>query len=275
MTKNEIVVLSDEQLAILDESFPVGDESENRLALPRFAMKSKDLTEEKGTGKNKTIKVVVPAGTFYSEKDEGEVDEETGKKKWTKDFIEEEEIDAIICFYRKQLKKYDSSLKKWISSSVYDEATQSIPLYLDKQVIKKGTAKELQACYPALTQKGKPTSDLKEYTLLFIFYKGERYQMELSQSSKWAFKDYKNIVNPSKVVTVLGSIEETFGTNTYKKTTFTKKRNLTQEELDQVIEFQRVLEEKVTSDAQYFLENSKADKDFDALPGKVEAPEKF
>ena len=76
--KQELVPLTEEQLAVLNESFPVGDE-QSRLLLPRFGMLAKDITEETGTGKNKKITVLQSAGTFYTETDKGEVDEK-GKK---------------------------------------------------------------------------------------------------------------------------------------------------------------------------------------------------
>lgn len=257
--------LTSEELAVLDTSYPVQEE-DNRLKFPRFGMLSKDLTEESGKGKNKTIKVIESAGTFYTEKDLGEVDEETDKKVWTKEFIGEK-VEVIIAYERKQLRKFDASLNKFISTPIYDNKEQVIPLYLDKQVIKRGTPDILQACYPALTAKGKPTSDLKEETILFVIYKDELYQCTLSQSSKWEFKSYKKGLNPSTVLTCLTTSEETFGTNTYRKMKFTNVRNITQAELDMVQEFQTTLKDKVDSDAQYFLQNA----DVKAIEAKQDA----
>jgi len=254
MKTKEVKVLSAEELSVLDNSYPVSEES-NKLSLPRFGLLSKDITEETGKGKNKTIKVIESAGTFYTEKDLGEVDEKTGKKIWSKEYIGES-VEVIVAYERKQLRKFDASLNKFISTPVYDNKEQIIPLYLDKQVIKRCTPDMLQSMYPALTAKGKPTSDLKEETVLFIIYKGELHQCTLSQSSKWEFKTYKRGLNPSTVLTCLTSSEETFGTNTYRKMKFTNVRNITQDELDIVQEFQSTLKEKVESDAQYFLQNS-------------------
>lgn len=254
-TKNEVKVLSAEELSVLDNSYPVQEE-ENRLSLPKFGMLSKDITEESGAGKNKKITVIEAAGTFYTEIDLGETDEKTGKKVWTKEFIGED-AEVIIAFERKQLRKYDKGLEKFISSNVYDNKEQVISLFLDKQVIKKGTPDFLQSCYPALTAKGKPTSDLKEETILFVLYKGEPYQFTLSQSSKYEFKGYKKGLNPSTVLTLVkGSEDRTAGSNTYKATIFKNVRNITAEELELVQEFQGTLKEKVESDAAYFLQNS-------------------
>lgn len=261
MSKKQIEVLTEEQLAILNAGYPVSD-SATRKTLPRFGMLSKDITEESGSGKNKTIKVIESAGTFYTEMDNGNVDE-NGKKVWSKTYLGDG-VDVIISFNRKQLRKYDKSLKKFISSSIYDRDDQVIPLYLDKQQIQKGTPAQLQALYPALTQKGKPTSDLKEEKLLYVIYQEELYQSNLSLSSKYSFLDYSKTVNPSTVVTALGSLEETNGSNTYRKMTFKNKRLITPEEFDMVKASQDSLNEQVKNDAKYLVA-SKSDSDLDMI----------
>lgn len=270
--KQEIVELTAEQQAMLDQGYPVTDDDSNRLTLPRFGMLSKDITEESGSGKNKKINIIQAAGTFYTEKDLGEIDE-NGKKKWTKTFIDGEKVDVVIVFHRKQLRKFDKSLKKYISSPIFDSSDQVIPLYLDKQIIKRGTQKELQDCYPALTQKGKPTSDLKEETILYVIYEGELYQCNLSQSSKYSFMDYRKLLNPAKpssVVTTLSSIEDSSGSNTYSKMTFTKKRSINGNEFTSVMDNQKLLAEKVEADKRFFVPQiaAPADETMKALEAK-------
>lgn len=264
--------LTEQQLAVLNNSYPVSEES-NRLMLPRFGMLAKDIIEESGTGKNKKIKVVNAAGEFFTEQDKGETNEE-GKKIWTKEFIEDETVDVVIVYHRYQLRKYDSSLEKFISSPIYDNAEQVIPLYLDKQIIKRGTEAELQKLYPALTQKGKPTSDLKKEVILYVVYNGELHQLNLSQSSKWEFMTYKRKVNPSTVLTTLSSIEETFGTNTYRKMMFNIKRPITSEEFDAVAENQSKVKETAESDSKFLLASgpseTEQDKEFERLAAKAE-----
>ena len=259
----EVATLSEEQLAVLNENYPVNDE-ESRMSLPRFGMLAKDIVKETGSGKSKKIEIVQAAGTFFTEQDKGEVNTE-GKKIWTKDFIEEEEVDVIIAFHRRQLRMFDASLEKFYSSSIYDTAEQIVPLYLDKQIVKRGTQKELQDMWPALTQKGKPTSKLKEETILYVVYEGVLHQMTLSQSSKWEFKTYKKAVNPSTVLTTLGSVEETFGTNTYKKVTFKNKRLITPDEFEQVNTSQTELKVQVEADSKFFLENGAAEAEYNKL----------
>jgi hypothetical protein len=278
MSKNkEVKVLTPEQLEVLNSSYPVADES-SKQSYPRFGMLAKDITEESGTGKNKKITVVEAAGTFYTEKDEGEVNEETGKKVWTKTFIEESP-EVVIAFHRKQLRYYDQGLDKFISSPIYDDKEQILPLYLDKRVIARGTPAELQAKYPKMTVKGKPGSNLKEETILYVLYKGELYQSNLSQSSKWSFLDYRRKLNPSTVVTQLGSVEETNGSNTYSKMTFTSKGLIAPEVAEVVIESQTTLKSQVESDAQYFLDQAdkapEGEDTFDKDVAEITAPKNF
>lgn len=248
--------LTTEQLAVLNEAFPV--EASDKISYPRLGMLSKDIVSESGTGKNKKITVEQAGGTFYTESDQGEISDE-GKRIWTKEFIDGETIDVNIVYARKQLRRFDSSLNKFISSPVYDNAEQIIPLFLDKQIIKTGTPAQLQACYPALTLKGKKTSDLKEETILYVLYNGVLHQMNLSQSSKWTFKDYKKSVNPSTVITTLGTVEETFGTNTYRKLTFTSKGLIDSDQFEKVSESQEMLKEVVENDNQLFLASGDSD----------------
>jgi hypothetical protein len=251
MTKKTTNELTEDQLAVLNKSYPV-TEGSTRVSLPRFGMLSKDITEESGTGKNKKITVIEAAGTFFTEADQGEVNE-AGKKVWTKTFLGEE-IEVIIAFHRKQLRLFDNSLNKFISSPVYDSNDQIIPLFLDKRVIARGTPEQLRALYPKMTEKGKKSSKLNEETILYILYKGEMFQWNLTISSGWSFSDYKKKVNPSTVITQLSSIEETNGSNTYRKATFTNKRLINgADEFEMVSSAQTNLKEAVESDKQYLL----------------------
>lgn len=264
--KTEVATLTADQLALLNQNFPVSDEQQ-RLSLPKFGMISKDLTEETGTGKNKKITVVQAAGTFYTERDKGEVNEE-GKKVWTKDYIEGETVDVIIGYHRKQLRFFDKSLKKFISTPIYDNDEQVLPLYLDKQIIKRGTEKELQALYPKLTQKGKPSSSLEKNIILYVLYEGELYQFQLSVSAGWEFKSYLKKVNPSTVVTTLSSTQETNGSNTYNKTMFNIARQITGKEFDTVIEIQDLMRTTAETDARFLIgsgEQAVVDKAFEEI----------
>lgn len=252
----EVAVVSQEELALLNESMPVIGGGK-RESFARLGLLSKDIVEESGKGKTKVIKIVQPAGTFFTNYDSGEketTDEGKVINVWNKDYIEDEEtIDVIIAFHRRQLRIFDQSLNKFIQTPVFDDATQIIPLFLDGREIARGTQEQLQARYPALTEKGKKTSKLKEEKILFVIYEGKQYQVNLSTSSKWAFQDYARKIGVAGVVTTIGSIEETFGTNTYRKMTFTNKRLINREELELVKKFQDTLKTTVESDKQFFL----------------------
>lgn len=248
------LALTEEQLALLNESYPVSDD-DSKLFLPRFGMLAKDIIEETGTGKNKKIKVLQAAGSFYTEEDEGETNED-GKNVWTKTFIDEENVDVHIVYHRYQLKYYDKGLEKFYSTPIYDNPDQILPLYLDKKIVKKGTEKELQAMYPKLTVKGKPSSDLKKLTILYIVYNGKLYQFNLSTSSGWEFSSYKRKINPATVVTILGSKGEAFGSNVFSKTTFTKGRTINQNEFQTIADAQGKVKESAISDAQLLLSTS-------------------
>jgi hypothetical protein len=248
-------IITAEQLAILNESYSV--ETQNtRQSFPRFGMLAKDIVEETGTGKNKKIKLVQAAGSFYTEKETDEVetdDDGKAKKSWKKDFFDTETVQATIIYRRKQLRFYDAGLEKFISSPIYDNSDQVVPLYLDKRQIAKGTPVELQALYPTKTAKGKDSSKLKETYILYILIDGVTYQWNLTESSKWAFLDYARTVNPSTVVTEIGSVEETFGTNTFRKATFTSKGLIDTEVFDTVVEGQNTIKQLVESDKRFYL----------------------
>lgn len=269
MSKNPAISkpLTDEELAILNDGYPVSDDESSGLKLPRLEMLAKDITEETGTGKNKKITIVNAAGEFFTEEDKGEVNDE-GKKVWTREYIDATNINVIIVFHRRQLRKYDSSLEKFISTPIFDNKDQIIPLYLDRQVIKRGTQDQLQSLYPAISQKGKPTSTLKEEAILFVIYNNKLYQMNITQSSKWMFKTYKKSLNPSTVVTNIDSIEDEFGGNVFRKMTFTNYRMITSAEFTLVKENQDILKKQVESDQKFYLGNSSeatADAEFEAI----------
>lgn len=117
-----------------------------------------------------------------------------------------------------------------------------------------------------MTQKGKPTSDLKKYTIIYCLYKDETYQFNLGVSSGWAFSKYKTQVNPSAVVTTLGSSEETFGTNTYRKVTFTKGRMISPEEFNTVAENQTTLKQTVENDERFLLSSGEVKEELETIP---------
>ncbi len=220
--------VNEETLAILSESYPM-DEGGTRIILPRLGMYSQDKTE----GKGKTMKVIAEAGVFYTEK-EGEELDENGKKMWVKSEIGTD-AEVIIIFQRKQLKFFDG--EKYVSSPVFDNENEVIPLFRDRKEINKGTPKELKALkeYQGFTREGKPTSKLEETKVLYVLYKDELYQLNLRGTSMYAFRDYgKKVLMPS-VITYLNSEAKENGATSWNQMTFFPKRKVTQAEAETII----------------------------------------
>lgn len=236
---------SKEELAALTKAFPRDVEDRPRMSLPRLGMLAKDLIEENGSGKNKTITVLQAAGTFYTEKKSDETDE-FGDVKWVKEFLNGDSIEVVVFYQRRQLKMFDSNTESFISSPIYDDKDQIVPLFQNGQEIAKGTPAELQSKYPSLSAKGKPTSKLKETRVLYVMFNGEPYQINLSESSKYAFKNYARRTNIPTVLTEVGSEEQTRGSNVYRQMTFKTLRTVTNEEFQNINKF--------VADVQSFLE---------------------
>ncbi len=260
-TKSVQKAPSEETLAFLNNSFPVDDRRSGRLTLPRLTMLSKDLTEKVKDPKTKkqVINLIQPAGTFYIERQgEEEVEiERNGKKVKVKPFVKDffegvETIDAIIYFQRKQLRFFDEGTNKWISSPIYDTADQVVPLWMDGKEIHRGTPEQLRSLYPKLTAKGKPSSKLNEEAILYIIYEGEAYQMNISQSSKWEFSDYKKAHHVASVVTTIGSSSEKNGSNEYSKMTFEEARSITADEAELAVEKVKEVMASIESDKAFF-----------------------
>src|ERR1035437_7623570 len=172
MSKELVTKLNEEQLVQLENSYPV-ETSFNRILLPRLSMISQDKTE----GKGKAMKVVAEAGTFQTEVQTEEVDE-NGKKVWEKKELGTE-IEAVILYERKQLRFYDSANENYTSSPIYDNEDQIVPLFCDKAEVARGTPAELKAipAYQGLSAKGKPISKLEENRILYVLLDEVVYQM--------------------------------------------------------------------------------------------------
>lgn len=250
MSKNKELVTqaSEEQLAELRALYPQED-TYQKIQVPRLGMLAKDVIEEEGTGKAKTMKVVNAMGEFYIEK---EATNDDGEKVWLKTFVEGDTIDVQIVYNRKQLSMWDDGQGMYTNTPIYDSNDEVLPLWEGGKEIARDTPEKLQARYPALTQKGKPSSKLKEIKILYVIYEGETYQVNLSQSSKWEFLTYSKKTNPATVVTTIGSTEETNGTNTYRKMSFVAKSLLSTEQAAKVIEAANMIRSSIESEKAYY-----------------------
>ncbi len=248
MTTEIVNQVSAEQLAELKALNPQGD-SFQRINVPRLSMLAKDLTEESGTRKNKKIEIIQPAGAFYIER---EGTNEDGERTWDKEYIDGDSIDVLVAFNRKQLSMWDDADKVFTNTPIYDEDTQILPLWKGGKEETRATPKELQALYPALTLKGKPTSKLKEVKILYVVYKDEVYQMNLSQSSKFEFLTYVKGVHPSTVVTTIGSKEQTHGSNTYNVMTFKNAGTVNTEQYEAIKDTATMIRESIEAEKAYY-----------------------
>jgi len=223
-------------LAALQESYPV-EQGGNRIILPRLGMVSQDQVE----GKGKTMKVVTEAGTFYTDKPTGEEDPDTGKKIYKKTELGSE-IEGIILFQRKQLKMYDSKTESYTSSPVYDRDDEIVPIFCNKEEVKRGTPKELQANYEYTDENsGKVRSKLEVNRILYVEFasKGsepEIYQMNLRGSSMFSFLGYTRKVLVPSVVTTFSSESKEKGKIAWNQMSFTPKRKLSQAEAEETLQ---------------------------------------
>lgn len=251
MSKSLTTQITQEQLNELKSLAPVSNDY-SKVQLPKLGMLAKDITEETGSGKNKKINIVNVAGEFYVENKTDELNEK-GKNIYAKTFFEGETMEGIVVYHRYQLSLWDEAKKLYTSSPIYDSNTDIIPLFEGGTQIAKGTPAELQARYPdGVTKTGRPRYALKEITVLYVLKDGELYEWPLSMSSKYEFSDYKKKVICPSVVTTFGSKEETHGSNTYKKTTFASKRQITAEEFEVVKETVTGIKDAIEAEKRYY-----------------------
>ena len=218
-----------ELVAQLRESFPF-DPSALRIQLPRISMRSQDKME--GTGKNK--KVVEAAGTFYEEKQTAEVDEETGKNKWSHDELGDS-IKGVILFQRKQLRLYDEKTESYTSSPVFDTVDEVVPLFCNKSEVARGTTAELKAKYEYKDEDGKTKSKLEDNKILYVLVGDDVFQMNLRGSSMYAYQTYTRKCVPNTVLTGFGSEAREKGKIEWNQMTFETLRPLDNKELTDVM----------------------------------------
>ncbi len=253
-------VASEKSLALLRQNFPT-DQGFTRSFLPRLGMYSQDKTE----GRGKNMKVIAEAGTFYTEVQTDEENEE-GKKIWQKNELGDT-IKGIIVYQRKALRYFDADTETYTSSPIYDDANDIIPLFCNKAEVARGTAAELKARPEYQYEKdGKKRSKLEDNKVLYVIYEGEMYQLTLRGSSMYSYITYVKTGNPSVCITEFSSEPMEKGQIAWNQMSFKKVRDLNQEEADMVIEKQKEIMEAIASEKQYFAsisnDSSKADKEF-------------
>lgn len=261
--KNEVAApLDQETLNKLRDNFPA-DPSAMRIQLPRLSLLSQDKTEESGKGKDKTIKVIEAAGTFFRERQGDEVDEETGKKEWLREELGEY-IDGIIVFQRKQLRMYDESTEQYTSSPIFDSKDEVIPLFCDGKEVGRGTPEELKAKYEYTDKKdGKVKSALRDEKILYVLFEDQLYQLNLRSTSMFAYMSYARKVVPPSVVTRFSSEPKEKGDIEWNQMTFNAIRTLDSEEAEKVIAAQEELKHVIAMEKASFANSQSQREDAD------------
>lgn len=268
-TTEVAVPLDDEALALLRSLYPQ-EEGYTRMYLPRISFKAQDVME--GTGKNK--KVVIAAGTFFTERETDEVDE-NGKKVWEKEELGDS-MEGIIIYKRKQLRMYDESTEEYSSTPIFDTDTDIVPLFCSKKEIARGTAAELKAMYEYeyTDDKGatKKRSKLQDNAILYVLRNGELFQLNLHGSSMWSFVEYGRSVLVSSVLTAFSSEYNKNGSIEWNKMTFKKVREITPEELDIVVTNIKMIKDAIESEKAYFRGATTTAPDANPMVPSIEAP---
>lgn len=263
--KNQEIAVrpSEEALAALKNSYPM-DLGFTRTLLPRISFASQDVTE----GKGKAMKVIAEAGTFFTEVQTDEKDEE-GKNVWEKNEIGGA-MQGIILFQRKQLKFFDG--EKYTSSPVYDTDDEVLPLFKDKKEVDRGTPKELKARpqYQGKSAAGKDISKLEDNRLLYVLYEGKVHQLSLRGTSMYAFREYARNVLPPAVLTEFKSEPQEKGSIAWNQMTFEKIRDLDANEIADVQSRVDEIRNSIAEEKAYFASlNKDAKKSDDELDTMV------
>lgn len=263
---------SAEALALLTQEFPA-ETGFNRISLPRLGMFSQDVTEETKKNGKKVIEVLTEAGTFYMDIETDEVDE-NGKKQWAKTELGTE-IEGIIMFQRYQLRHYDGATGEYTNSPIFDDESETVPLFKNRAEIAKGTAKELQALPQYRVEKnGKVQSSLELNRILYVLFETENdegekerkiYQMNLRGSSMYSYLTYKRQTKPSvpAFVTKFTSSTQEQGDVTWNRMEFETIRPITQSEAEEVIGHVKDLKQGIAMQKGYYDAEAKANKDFE------------
>jgi len=241
-----------EALAALKADYPT-EATFNRTILPRLALASQDVTE----GEGKKMKVITEAGTFFTE-EEGEEENEEGKKIWEKNEIGTS-IEGVILFQRKQLRYYDQENEEYTSSSVYDSDDQIIPLFKDKKEVARGTPKELKALkkFKFIGEDGKVKSKLEDNRILYVLYKEKVFQLNLRGTSMYAYMTYtrdlqkKGLVPPA-VLTAFSSEAKQKGKIKWNQMTFEMKRTLNTKEIQEAVKHVQEVKAAVTAEKEFY-----------------------
>lgn len=249
MTKKtqEIQTVDESLLAQLTASYPV-EPGFNRLHLPRLTFKSQDVTE----GKGKAKKVVVEAGTFFTEHATDEKDAE-GKVIWEKEEVGTE-FEGFIAYQRKQLRYYDEPNDVYYSTPIYDSSDDVVPLFKGGKKVATGTPAELKKTFEYTDPEGKVKSKLEDNVILYIIKDDELFQMSLRGSSMYSFKGFaRKVAVPTQLVHFSSTPQEK-GSIEWNQMEFTALRMVSQDEAIAVLEAQNKIKEAIEAERAAYAE---------------------
>lgn len=269
-------VPSAEVLDALANLFPA-EEGFSSISLPRIDYVSQDQLEESGSGRTKTVKVVVPAGTFFRNYPEVDDDgkpvlDEDGKQVYGREELGST-VDVQIVYKRHQLKHYDSATNSYVSSPVFDSMDEEIPLFTNRQEIDRGFPADLRAKYMQTNQRtGKEQSSLEDTRVLYVLLDGVLHTLNVRGTSMYALISYMRAVRPSvpAVITHIDSEPKEAGTTKWNVMKPSMLRLATGEEGTQAVETIKELQDSIAArKGGYASERAEVDKKFAAIDGKT------
>jgi hypothetical protein len=210
-TKAVTTEASAEALAALAAMFPQGD-TFNRAQFPKLTFTSQAKLDDDG----ETIKI--KAGTYAIEQASDEVDEE-GKKVWERTELGKT-IEGHIIFQRKRLQYWDADANAFVSSPMYDNDNDVIPLFKAGQFMAEGTPAELKAMFPVTKKyKDKKTGEEKEYqgsllkdaSVLYILIGEKLVELTLTGTSRKSWLSYYKSTSVPTTITELSSSKQEVG----------------------------------------------------------------
>lgn len=246
MKKELQTVVNEESLAFLRSEFPQ-EQGFRKIVFPRLGLVTQDITE----GRGKNMKVITEAGTFFIERASDELDE-NGKKVFEKEEIGMD-FEGTIIYQRRQLKYYDESNEKFVSSPVFDTDNDIVPLFCDKKEIARGTPAELKARPEYSFEKdGKQKSKLEEARILYILKDGELFEMNIRGSSMYSYMSYARKTLPPAVLTKFSSEAMEKGQIAWNKLVLSDVKKLDQAEVDKVMTKISEIKEEIGKEQAYF-----------------------
>ena len=257
-------------LAALGAQVPK-DPGFNRIQLPRLVFKAKAKIEQDPDDEDK-MKVIYKAGTFFSEHETEEKDEE-GKPKWASKNLGNT-LEGIVVYKRKQLRYYDEPSETFYSTPIFDDAEQIIPLFAGGKKIASGTPAALKKMDMFKYEKeGKTRSYLADNTIVYLLVGEELFQFSItSLGAVIEFSRYgqKVAYGLAANVTKFTSTKEKKGDNEYNALKFEAARLINTDEVPLVQEKINLIQEAIDAERAFYsqsAEDSAVEAAVLALPG--------